>query len=68
MQNDSSRRQWLGMALAGGVTALAGFARLLIKPAKWPTESGRWPVVSSDPGPAGSNRSTSAGPRTEASA
>jgi carbonic anhydrase len=33
MQTDSSRRQWLGMALAGGIAASAGFARSRIKPA-----------------------------------
>lgn len=36
MQTDSSRRQWIGMALAGGIAASAGFARSRIKPAPPP--------------------------------
>jgi len=67
-ENEESRRQWLGMALAGGVVALAGFARRRFKPAKGPPESGGWPVVSSGPGASGSSRLTSAGPRTGDSA
>jgi carbonic anhydrase len=36
MQTDSSRRQWIGTALAGGIAASAGFARSRIKPAPPP--------------------------------